>query len=110
MENFQKTVIIISVCILIICLIFIGISLYKGKYNRAYPPVVASCPDYWDDESETKIGAKCVNKKHLGNTQCEKTMDFSGSIWNACAKAKWANSCDLSWDGVDNVAEMCKPA
>jgi hypothetical protein len=97
----------ISVILLIICLIFVGIALYRNKYtNKDFPPVIASCPDFWNDESDKKNGSKCVNKLNLGNQQCAKTMDFSGSTWSgdagSCAKIKWARSCDITWDGLDN--------
>ena len=95
----------ISIIILIICLIFIGISLYKNKRNIQYPPVVANCPDYWLDESNDS-GIKCVNPKNLGKSECPKTLDFSAPFWATdkgfCMKKNMANRCDLTWDGVTN--------
>ena len=112
MSTFQSIVMSISVIILIMCLLFIGVSLYKNKYNKKFPPILANCPDYWIDESDKNNGSKCVNKRNLGNGQCEKTMDFSKSMWNGlaglCAKSKWAKSCDLTWDGIDNNSDVCK--
>jgi hypothetical protein len=111
MSTFQTTVMSIAIVLLILCLIFIGISLYRNKYNKDFPPILANCPDYWIDESETNNGSKCVNKQNLGNLQCDKTMDFSGSMWSGdaglCAKSKWAKSCDLTWDGIDNNSGLC---
>lgn len=111
MSSFQSTVLYIAVILLIICLIFIGISLYRSKYHKTFPPIMANCPDYWVDLSEKNNGAKCVNVQNLGNEKCEKTMDFSGSMWagdaGLCAKSKWAKSCNLTWDGVDNNTEAC---
>jgi hypothetical protein len=112
MSNFQTIVMSVSVVLLILCLIFIGISLYKNKYNNQFPPVLAKCPDYWIDESDKNNGSKCVNVQNLGNSQCAKTMDFSKSIWSGlqglCYKSEWAKSCDLTWDGLDNNSEVCK--
>jgi hypothetical protein len=107
MSTFQTTVMSIAIILLIICLIFVGIALYRNKYtNTEFPPIIASCPDFWSDESDKKNGSKCVNTRDLGNLQCAKTMDFSGSMWSGdsglCAKSKWAKSCDLTWDGIDN--------
>ena len=51
MASFQMTIIYIAVILLVIFLIFIGISLYRNKKNLQYPPVSANCPDYWLDES-----------------------------------------------------------
>jgi hypothetical protein len=101
----------IAIVLLILCLIYIGVSLYRNKYNKDFPPILANCPDYWIDESDKNNGSKCVNKQNLGNSQCEKTMDFSGSMWNGdaglCAKSKWAKSCDQTWDGIDNNSGLC---
>ena len=112
MSNFQSIVLSISIILLIICLIFVGIALYRNKYNKEFPPILANCPDYWIDESVKNNGSKCVNKQNLGNGQCEKTMDFSKSMWNGldglCAKANWARSCNLTWDGIDNNSDVCK--
>jgi hypothetical protein len=112
MSSFQSIVMSIAVVLLIICLIFVGISLYHGKYDKQFPPVMANCPDYWIDQSVKNNGSKCVNVKNLGNSQCDKTMDFSKSRWNGqdglCAKSKWARSCDLTWDGIDNNTDACK--
>ena len=111
MSSFQTTVMSISIVLLIICLIFVGISLYRNKYNQDFPPSVANCPDFWLDQSTKNNGSKCVNNQNLGNSQCQKTMDFSGSMWSGdaglCNKLKWARSCDLSWDGLDNSSLKC---
>ena len=110
MASFQSTVMTIATVLLIICLILIGISLYRHKYTEAYPPVVADCPDYWLDESDGN-SSHCVNSKNLGNDSCAKTMDFSTSAWvgsaGLCNKAKWAKACDLTWDGVTNNTNAC---
>lgn len=102
----------IAVVVLIIWLIIIGISLYRSKNNKEFPPIFANCPDYWIDESEKNNGSKCVNKQNLGDSKCQKTMDFSGSLFSGidglCAKSKWAKSCGLTWDGVDNNSSACK--
>ncbi len=112
MSTFQSIVMSISVVLLIICLIFIGVLLYKNKYSKKFPPIIANCPDYWLDQSDKNNGSKCFNAQNLGNGQCPKTMDFSKSAWNGpdglCAKSKWAKSCDLTWDGIDNNSDVCK--
>lgn len=112
MSTFQSIVLSISVVLLIICLIFVGVSLYKNKYNKKFPPIMANCPDYWVDQSDQNNGSKCVNAQNLGNGQCANTMDFSNSVWGGtnglCAKSKWAKSCDLTWDGIDNNSAVCK--
>jgi hypothetical protein len=109
MADFQSTVVSIAVVLLIIILIFIGISLYRNKKNFQYPPVAANCPDYWLDESNGE-GVKCVNPKNLGNKDCNKTLDFSAAFWSSdkglCMKKSLANRCDLTWDGITNNNTM----
>jgi hypothetical protein len=110
METFQKNVITISIVVLIFFLFLIGVILYRNKSNTAYPPVVADCPDYWEDLSVGN-SSHCVNKKNLGKSSCSKIMDFSTSTWSGqrglCNKSKWAKACDLTWDGVTNNNKVC---
>lgn len=103
---FQKTVSIVAVIMLIISLCFIGLALYRQKYNPEYPPVVPNCPDYWDAS-----GNLCVNYHNLGNEQCFGDMDFTTAQWSGsqglCSKYRWAKSCNLTWDGITNRPELC---
>lgn len=106
---FQKTVTTIAIIILIISLCFIGIALYRQKYNSDYPPVIPNCPDYWD-MSDNNV---CKNIKNLGNDNegCRGEKDFSTPQWagqaGLCGKYKWAKSCNLTWDGISNNPELC---
>ena len=111
--SIQKIMLIIAVILLIIALIVIGVSLRNKKYTDKYPPVVANCPDYWEDKSEgnESDGSKCVNVKNLGKESCEKEMDFSKAEWKGisglCNKKRWAKICNITWDGVSNSSEKC---
>jgi hypothetical protein len=110
MATFQKIVMTVAIILLIICLIIVGIALYHQKFNVAFPPVVADCPDYWLDRSDGD-SSNCVNKKNLGTESCAKTMNFSTSTWTGangmCNKSKWARACDLTWDGITNNSKVC---
>jgi hypothetical protein len=103
---FQKTVSTIAIIILIITLCFIGISLYRAKYNTAYPPAIANCPDYWDAS-----GKLCLNTMNLGKPNCSRPMDFTTPGWGGangpCNKKRWASSCDLTWDGISDNPRIC---
>ena len=118
-SNFQSIILKVAIVIFIICMIFIGTVLYQNKYTALYPPIASTCPDYWlnkplDDTDNTSPGSKldptgkqlCYNVKNLGNTSCEKTMDFTTDYWQGsqgdCRKVQWAKKCDLTWDGVTN--------
>ena len=74
--------------------------------------MVPECPDYWGitglDVSGNKL-AKCVNIKDLGSCPADSgdkhlTMDFNGPMYTGdngtCAKYKWANNCNVTWDGI----------
>ena len=108
-NTFQSIVMTIAIVLLIICLVLIGMTIYNTKYNMAFPPVVADCPDYWLDESQGDA-SNCVNSKNLGTCNVNK-MDFSKSMWTGnnglCNKAKWAKACNLTWDGITNSSESC---
>jgi len=109
-RTFQQTTILIASVILIICFVVIGILLYRSKYTKRFPPVVADCPDYWLDMSEGD-GSHCVNTKKLGT--CNKdSMNFSGPFWTGndglCRKYRWARECDLTWSGITNAGNLCK--
>ena len=110
--NFQKSVMMVAIVLLVICLIMIGIAMYNNHYSTDFPPIVADCPDYWIERpSETPDQSICYNVKNLGRSECEKTKDFSGSLWTGnegtCNKFRWATSCDLTWDGVTNKTDPC---
>jgi hypothetical protein len=111
MSSFQDTVLSVALFCLIITLLIIGIALYRNRASLAFPPVVADCPDYWIDSSDGN-GASCKNVKNLGNTSCDKTMDFSTSNWSGnrglCNKSRWAKSCNLTWDGITTNTNICR--
>ena len=105
MAAFQKTVLTVATVILIIYLCFIGIILYRQKNNYTYPPVIANCPDYWDIS-----GNLCRNSLNLGKSTCSNTMDFTTAQWsgsnNLSKKYKWAKTCNLTWDGITDNADL----
>jgi hypothetical protein len=108
MEGFQKFVLYSAIIILIIALVFIGITLSYAKDKHAWPPIVPACPDYWTVNGEGDAST-CTNTKDLGTCPATSgqqhlvknfnTAAFSGSN-GACAKYTWANNCKVSWDGI----------
>lgn len=113
--NFQKIVLTIAIVLLIVALVFIGISLGQAKADEVWPPIVGECPDYWVDLSGN--GAMCVNTHALGTCNIPtsdntNSMDFSGSgfsgVEGTCAKYTWANGCGVTWDGITSgIANPC---
>jgi hypothetical protein len=112
MALFQTIVLTAATIILILALCFIGLALYRQKYNSKFPPIIANCPDFWTDVSISGNGSDCKDMTPpLGNASCPRTMDFSSANWSGnngpCSKSKWAKQCNLSWDGITNNADVC---
>ena len=105
--SFQKYVLIIALVILIVTLLFIGITIKHAKKEQ-WPPVIGHCPDYWTDLLGN--GGQCVNVKDLGSCkkpekgQSHYTMDFTVPAFTGsdelCSKYNWANNCGVTWDGI----------
>lgn len=109
--NFQKSVLTIAIILLILALVVFGAMLYVNKVE--YPPVDAQCPDYWIDMSGGMgTGGYCINTKNLGKGSCPSKMNFNTGMWTGddglCNKKKWAESCDLTWDGITNNNYACE--
>ena len=98
---FQKSVLVIAIIALILILVLIGMALSSEKSEQTWPPIVASCPDYWVDLSGN--GEMCSNIKSLGTCN-NKTMNFNVDRFNGsdglCNKYKWSQACKVSWDGI----------
>jgi hypothetical protein len=126
--TFQKVVMIVSLVLLVICLIIIGVSLYRHRFKEKFPPVIGSCPDYWDDVTEPskhgeKQGVSCMNTglnpppglaKNSGSIRCPGKggiQAFTSGVWRGksglCHKAAWARECGVVWDGVTNSNVDC---
>jgi len=113
METFQKIVLFAAIIILIIALVFIGITLSYSK-EQTWPPMVPDCPDYWSVDGS----GNCVNVKDLGTCPPKGdskhlVMDFSKDPYagtqGTCNKYNWANRCGVSWDGITyGVTNPCQ--
>ena len=98
--SFQKIAVISAIVILIVSLTFMGWAMYKSQRNATFPPVVGNCPDYW----AAKDGL-CENPLNLG-TCGSKPKDFNQLLFQgdqgSCMKKRWANGCNVAWDGIAN--------
>ena len=102
--NFNVTVVVIAVVILIALLSYIGYAIQQNKKNLNYPPATSQCPDYWT----ATLNNICENTNNLGTCT---TKDFSDPIYQGdagnCEKSKWAQNCGIVWDGITNNPFAC---
>lgn len=111
--NLKKIVLVIAISVIIICCVFAYLKIKDAASKKKWPPVVSKCPDYW---IETTVGDEsiCKNEKNLGSTNCPAEVNMDTFKYNSkllagddCQKAKWARSCNLTWDGITNKSDIC---
>ena len=108
----EHTVLLLKVIIFILVIVgYVGYSIYKNrtqdKKSLLFPPWPSKCPDQW----EVIDNNKCKNVKKLGN--CHNTdsdlvfsfddYDIFKGKQSLYYKCKWANNCNTSWEGIDNL-------
>ena len=107
MERFQKLVVVSALILLVIILLFIGYALAKGQ-NESWPPIIPECPDFWISDGSGN-NSVFINTKDLGvcpprSGDKHLKMNFNVPAFSGsnelCQKYKWANSCQVSWDGI----------
>ena len=109
--KFQKGVLLVATCLLILLLAAVAAFAYHSKYGQEYPPVQSQCPDYWTVNKDNT----CTNVKNLGSCTGggQHNMDFTTEEWTGAdgltKKCQWAKNCDLVWDGVTNNTKACNP-
>ena len=118
MDSFQKVVLFAAIVVLIVSLVFIGISL-RYSTDQNWPPMTPECPDYWTIDGSGNE-TKCINVKDLGTCPAQTgdehlIMDFNNSAYTGsngtCAKYTWATRCGVSWDGITyGVNNPCQTA
>ena len=105
MKSFQKIILIIAIVILLLALLFIGITLSKGIQQQQWPPIISDCPDYWTIDGSGN-NTHCINTHNLGTCSAKENriMNFNTPTFTGanglCNKYNWANNCNISWDGI----------
>ena len=58
MVTFNSLVLTIAIVILVICLALIGWAIYQTVYGEdaQWPPILATCPDFWTTSTTVKGG------------------------------------------------------
>jgi len=113
--DYKKTLSIIAIVLLVICLIVVATLLSTQRSSVPWPPEVNDCPDFWEKKGENGegVGNTCTNTRNLGDPECEKEVDFKSiseyqGESGRCQKYLWAKKCKVSWDGITNVGEICQ--
>ena len=108
--SFQQIVLTIAIIFLILILVVIGYSLSNSKTDKNWPPIVANCPDYWEDITDSTLAAvgsvKCKNTQSMGTCVADKIFVKTDT---PCDKYKWAISCGATWDGITYGYGQYKP-
>lgn len=110
-----------SVFLVIVVVVFIFATIYtvyktdEEVTNKKWPPSISKCPDYWVQDL-TADDTICTNVKNLGleTDSCPNPLNVDTYIHDSkllsqddCAKAQWARSCNLTWDGITNNEKIC---
>jgi hypothetical protein len=108
--TFQTTVLIIAISILIFTLVVIGYLLKRSYNQQRWPPVLGTCPDYWDVSGNMCIpNTNGINTGSTGTTAFDYTnSDYQGDN-GICNLYTWATTNNVIWDGV-NSGNGEKPA
>ena len=88
--NFQKGVVIFFGILLVVILIFLGVTLNKSKASAPWPPATSACPDYWLDYPYN-IDTGAPKPNYVAGSQCVGTNDASNVGMNLGNKNITAN-------------------
>jgi len=129
MEYFFVVVLTVASVLLLGSLTFIAVYVSKYGANKVFPPVRNQCPDGWTPEGSYCVQPKDGNEMTYSNSRLPSSnerytfglksnvktadgtrhgVDFSNSGWETgtqskvCRLKNWANSQEITWDGVSN--------
>lgn len=113
--NFYKTVSIIALILLIVCLSFVGVAMVQSSNRSKFPPHDSQCPDFFvmgengecmDQKNiiPSHLKGECDNKQWVAPAE---GWPGSGPFSEKCIKQKWANKCRVNWDGITNNPDAC---
>ena len=105
--GFQKTVLIVALVILTICIIFISTVISKNESKKQWPPEIGTCPPYYVVSTENG-GVSCErdpNAPTIGenNGNCNRLNLKEGTNFiSDKTKCEWSNTCKIQWDGISS--------
>ena len=113
--DFYKTVSIIALVILIVCLSFVGVAMVKSSTKSKFPPHISKCPDFFVMDAT----GNCVDEKNIllpsASSNCNNKKwrapaegwPETGRFSEKCVKKRWAKRCKVNWDGITNNPDAC---
>lgn len=129
MDNFYLIVLGAASLILILMLAFMGWTISNANKTTKYPTITTTCPDNWTPVPTDTYPGLCERpvsgKYNFGNADLTTymtasgvgviagnatKMNFSPDVWSGtgidptCAKKKWADKYNITWDSVTNAA------
>jgi hypothetical protein len=113
MGNFQQITMVVAIVILIFCLAAIGVIMYYSVNESVFPPVAATCPDFFKQQRDAGGKVTCVkpDEKIPGykkTRKCSKDFELhNSSKVERCNNRMLATSCNWSWDGITNLGNPC---
>lgn len=123
MDFFYVIVLTIAVILLILILTSVGLLMKNGKSSSVFPPNANSCPDGWSVTTITGVSGEVCQIPESAEpssytsgavpagtyNSSNSTLNFDPSLWGGfggktakCSQTYWANSNNISWDGVSN--------
>jgi hypothetical protein len=116
--DFYKSISILALIVLIICLGFVASALQVSSADTVFPPNISECPDFFVKQKSKGTEATLCKANYTlatpdGNC-AEKSFDDEiyrnpgmGPSSGVCEKKKWAMECGVNWDGITNNADVC---
>ena len=114
----QKTIVGLTILLLIIFSIFTYYVLSRAKNTSMFPPRIARCPDYFENGKDKSGNLhECYNTYKLGNYEsgvknnpsyCKylpKTLITDDTRSNLTGKCRYSSRCSVGWDGLGN--DLC---
>jgi len=106
----------VALVILTISLALIGSLLINSSKDVQFPPNISKCPDGYTMAYDFNTDStSCINTSSEITSDCQQE-DFGDASYNmpgigltsgACAKKKWAQNCNVDWDGLTNNSLIC---
>lgn len=111
----QKIILVAMIIMLFILAYFTYVNTKKTMNSANFPPIISKCPDYWSEDMAGMCqdgGGLQPPNTNSAITGCYGTKDLSLVKYmgktGRCEKRKWAEACDISWDGITNNRSICK--